>query len=518
MPPAPTECPVLGSADQEGASESSLRRQVTLSPQVWIAGVIYIAAAALLLRMIELDTKPLHHDEGVNAYFLTNLVRPPHFYRYDPTNYHGPALYYFAWASALVFGLNDFALRFVPAIFGLLTIALVLPLRRQLGDVGTIAAAGPLTLSPGAVFHSRYFIHESVLVCCTLGLVVACQRYLSGHRAGWLLLAALAAAGMTATKETWIISAGVLIIASISTALWCRWRGRAAALEGLKRPGPGVLAAATVVFIGVNLLLYTSLFTNWAGAVDSFRAFNVWTNTGQSAHIGPWFTYFPWLSEDELPLLLLGLSGASLALWRGNDRFAVFVGLWAVGTIAAYSLIPYKTPWLTLNFLPPLALSAGGLIDNLVRAASATWRRLGLVAAAVGAAAMTYQTVVVNFVNYDDERYAYVYEQTSRELLALIDAIAELIGRTSDRVPVIVMSPEQFPISWYLRDVAAAYPGSVHAATRGVVVASERQVGEVARVLGDRFVRLGQYQLRSGVVLVLYASRDLAGADPSSAP
>ena len=108
----------------------------------------------------------------MNGWFLLNLVRPPHTYRYDPANYHGPTLYYLAWASSALFGLTTFSLRLVPALCGLLTIALILPLRRQLGDIGTLAAMALLTLSPGAVFQSRYFIHESILVCATLGLVV----------------------------------------------------------------------------------------------------------------------------------------------------------------------------------------------------------------------------------------------------------------------------------------------------------------------------------------------------------
>jgi uncharacterized protein (TIGR03663 family) len=493
-------------------SEHLPHRRLVLSPQMWRAAVMYIAAAALLVRMVELDLKPLHHDEGVNAFFLANLVRPPHTYRYDPANYHGPMLYYLAWVSAKVFGLTDFAVRFIPAVFGLLTIGFVLLLRRPLGDVGTLAAAVMLTLSPGAVFHSRYFIHESMLTWSTLGVVVAGYRYLGGHRAGWLLLVALAAATMTATKETWIISAGVLICAGIGTSIWCRWYGRAAALGSLPRPGLAVVTAAVAVFIGVNLLLYTSLFTNWSGAVDPVRALNVWARTGQAAHGHPWFNYLAWLSEHELPLLVLGLAGAALAFWRGDDRFAVFVGLWAVGIVAAYSLIPYKTPWLTLNMLPPLALSAGWLIDRLASIGNATWRRSAAIAAALIAAAMTYQTVALNFVSYDDERHGYVYAQTSRELLALVDAIRDLIGRTKERVPVLVMSPDQFPLSWYLRDVAAAYPARVENATQGVVVASRAQDAEIAKVLGDRFVRQGEYQLRPGVVLVLYASRGLADA------
>jgi len=38
---------------------------------------------------------PLHHDEGVNGNFLVRLVREGA-YNYDPANYHGPTLYYFA--------------------------------------------------------------------------------------------------------------------------------------------------------------------------------------------------------------------------------------------------------------------------------------------------------------------------------------------------------------------------------------------------------------------------------------
>jgi uncharacterized protein (TIGR03663 family) len=506
------------SAERDGAvaAEPSLRPRLTVSPQTWWAAVMYIAAAALLLRMVELDVKPLHHDEGVNAYFLTSLVRPPHIYRYDPTNYHGPSLYYLAWASAAVFGLTDFALRFVPAAFGLTTIAWILLLRRNLGDVGALSAATLLTLSPGGVFHSRYFIHESILVCCTLGLVVAIQRYVAGRRMWWLLLASLCAAGMTTTKETWIIAAGVLICAAIGTAVWCRWRGLrdAASVGAPRQPSLWLLTAIIAVFIGVNLLFYTSLFTHWAGVLDSVRAFTVWSKTGQTAHNHPWFTYLSWLSRDDLPVLVLGLSGAALALWRGSDRFAVFVGFWTMGIITAYSLIPYKTPWLTLNLLLPLVLSAGWIVDDLAGRAPRGWRRLALVSASVVAMGMTYQTVMLNFVRFDDERYGYVYAQTNRELFALVDAIGTLIGRTTEHVPVIVMSPDQFPLSWYLRDVAAGYPGVVHDAEKGVVVASERQAADITRVLGDRFVRVGRYNLRSGVVLALYASRDLAAARP----
>ena len=51
--------------------------------------------------------------------------------------------------------------------------------------------------------------------------------------------------------------------------------------------------------------------------------------------------------------------GAALVVWRPRNAFALFVALWGFGTLAAYSLIAYKTPWLGLNFIIPLALVAG---------------------------------------------------------------------------------------------------------------------------------------------------------------
>jgi uncharacterized protein (TIGR03663 family) len=487
---------------------SSSTPAISLSEQSWRAALLYLAAAAVLLRLFELDLKPFHHDEGVNGHFLLDLVRAPHTYRYDPANYHGPTLYYLAWASSALFGLTTFSLRLVPAVCGLLTLALMLPLRRHLGDIGTLAAMALLTLSPGAVFHSRYFIHEGILVCATLGLVVGALDYLRGNSIRGMLVAALSAAVMAATKETWFISIGVLVCAVIGTVVWCRVPIKS--VTSL-RPSVRVIAAGLAVFVGINLLFYSSFFTNPQGPWDFFRAYNVWSNTGVVAHRGPWFRYLRWLSQMELPLLAGGLTGAILAAWRRDNAFAVFTGLWAVGIVAAYSLIPYKTPWLTLNFLPPLALSAGYLVSTLARINVSAGRLLLPVLGAVVLVVTTFQTVKLNFLRYDDDRQPYVYAQTSREVLALVDAVGDLVSRTPKRVPVVVMVPSQFqfPLPWYLRDVAAGYTGKVEPLEEGLAIVIERQVPEASRVLGERFVRVGIYELRTGTRLVLFASSSL---------
>ena len=59
---------------------------------LWILCCALVTAVASFVRFFWLEIKPLHHDEGVNGYFLTSLFRNGE-YKYDPANYHGPDLY-----------------------------------------------------------------------------------------------------------------------------------------------------------------------------------------------------------------------------------------------------------------------------------------------------------------------------------------------------------------------------------------------------------------------------------------
>src|SRR5918911_1895158 len=195
------------------------RSRPEVSAPVWWAASSTILLTAAFLRLYDYGLNPLHHDEGVNGFFLTRLVREG-VYQYDPANYHGPTLYYFALVTVKLFGLNTFAIRLVPALFGVATVWLVLRLRPYLGAVAVLSAAALLSVSPGAVYLSRYFIHESQFVFFTLGILVAALSFYETAEPVYLLLASASAALLFATKETAMISAGVLLIALILTDLY----------------------------------------------------------------------------------------------------------------------------------------------------------------------------------------------------------------------------------------------------------------------------------------------------------
>jgi uncharacterized protein (TIGR03663 family) len=385
-----------------------------ISQRTWRLASVAILFVGAVLRLYNLGLVPLHHDEGVNGNFLVTLVREgAGKYQYNPENYHGPTLYFFSavipWlvrffggkAARDAYGLTTFNVRFVTAAFGIATIGLALLLRKRLGTIGALSAAAIIAISPGAVYLSRYFIHESLFVFFTLGVVVAGLKYYDTGRAIYFILAATSAALMVATKETWIINGPVLLIAFFTTQIyvWLRERideRRTAAvasvgerfgqtLDRLGGPVPiaTVFLAALTVFIVINVLFYSSFLTNYPkGVRDALQTVNLWRRrTNEHAH--PFLQYFEWLRQMESPLLLLGAVGAAMAVWRGNNRFALFTAQWGFGLLVAYSLVKYKTPWISLNFIVPLAIVSGYALEQLYRRFGQPWVPLALAGGAI---------------------------------------------------------------------------------------------------------------------------------------
>src|SRR3954462_11475395 len=112
--------------DTSGAKRWSLNERI--NDRVWIVLAALVTIVAAALRFVDLALKPLHHDEGVNGFFLTNLVRDG-VYKYDPANYHGPTLYYLTLPFVEFFGLKTVPIRISVAIWGVLMVVLVLYLR-----------------------------------------------------------------------------------------------------------------------------------------------------------------------------------------------------------------------------------------------------------------------------------------------------------------------------------------------------------------------------------------------------
>jgi uncharacterized protein (TIGR03663 family) len=528
-------------------SETSVPAEDEIAERAWrwsAAGILIVGA---FLRLYDLSLVPLHHDEGVNGNFLVTLVREGK-YTYNPENYHGPTLYFFSavipWIARFFggkvfgenYGLTTFNIRLVTAAFGVGTIWLALLLWKRIGRIGALSAAGLIAISPGAVYLSRYFIHESLFVFFTLGIVVAALKYYDTGRSTYLILASISAALMVATKETWIINGPVLLIALVTTNIYFWLRERLAgkqsessvgerlqqAIERLGGPVQLTTIAlmAFAIFILVNIVFYSSFFTNYPkGVADALQTLRFWSHRTHE-HEHPWYQYVYWLLQEEAVVLVLGGIGALIAVLRANSRLAVFLSLWSFGLLAGYSLVGYKTPWIALNFIVPLALTAGcALAAAYQKLREFGQPRLFIAIALLIAMPCVYQMYQLNFVHYDDDAYPYVYAHTRREMLTMlaqIDRISKRIGTGTD-TGIALVSPDYWPLPWYFRDYKkVGYYQQIVPTTEPMIIGSTAQEEKLKETYGDRYILItsdkedGSYALRPGVDLLLYVRKDVA--------
>jgi uncharacterized protein (TIGR03663 family) len=579
---------------------STLDSRLSKPNSVWLFGCFIITAVAVFLRFYDLLLKPLHHDEGVNGFFLTTLFREG-IYKYDPSNYHGPTLYYIALAFTKVFGLETFPIRASVGVFGVLMVVLTFFLRKYIGSIGSLVAALLIALSPGMVYISRYFIHEIFFVFCSFGIVLGVLFFIEGRKPGvwatawmallllvcflppalnivalfklqneatvwflragfflveailvflvmrallewnegrplYLLLASASAALFFATKETAFITIGTMLIACVSIWIWRKvYGGMFEADLGednlaplpltwktlRERLGSGtdlmlLMVAVGVVFIYVSVLFFSSFFTYAEGVAGAIKAYYFWTKTGTGDHTqNGALAYFKWLWKIESPILFLSALGTLIAFIKAQHRFAMFAGLWAFGLFAAYTIIPYKTPWLALSFILPMCIVAGYGINELFAMRDNVMRGIAVLVTAVSVGILGYQTTDLNFNRYDDDSMPYVYAHTRRGFLDLIRQIeyyADKSGKGKEAT-IEVVSPDYWSMPWYTRHYPHAnYHGHiVDANTAEMIVAKKDEQDDVIRTkYAAHYKQVGEYPLRPGVDLILLVRRDLA--------
>ena len=191
----------------------------------------------------------MHTDEAVNAYIVGQLLAGEAF-TYDPQDRHGPALAALALPLARMQGAKSFSdlteseLRLTSVLAGTVTILLFGAAVEMFGFVPCLIAALLFAVAPLPVYYDRYFIHESLFVAATFGLILAGWRACNKHSAGQAALAAACAALMLASKETAVLHFFALAAAAIRLLALESARQRALAACG----GREVALVAAAVF------------------------------------------------------------------------------------------------------------------------------------------------------------------------------------------------------------------------------------------------------------------------------
>jgi uncharacterized protein (TIGR03663 family) len=456
--------------------------------------VLLVFVAALLVRLPGLDTRPVHPDEAVNAFILEETIAAGH-HTYRAHDHHGPTLHYAAASLLVPAGLlraADFELwhlRLLPALCGAALAASAFLFRRPLGLAASLAAAAALALAAPFVYFSGTYIHELLLILLFSAWLAVFWRWRSRPSIASAVLTGVLAGLMLATKGT-----AVLLLVPFALA----------GLPGAPAPWPRRLAglalqaaAATTVV----LFVFGGLGRNPAGAFDLFRAIGAQTARGLgSEHAYPVFTYFGWLfapSPVGLPWSAWLLAAfAAAGPWRGRRAaFARWLAAGAVVLVVLFSCLPYKTPWLALAWLLPLALLAGrgaAALARLPRARPAL--RFSVASVSLGLlAAESYARCVRHPVTPGNP---FAYSPGSPDL----DRLADALAATPPDALVQVVATDYWPLPWTLRrHTRVGYWPEAPASLRpGLLLAGPEQLAALAAA-----APFESYELRPGVFIFL---------------
>jgi uncharacterized protein (TIGR03663 family) len=373
------------------------------------------------------------------------------------------------------------------------------------------------------------FLFEAAMI----GFLVKMMLAWNEGRPIYLLLASSCVSLMFATKETAFITLGTMLIACVSVWIWPKiyadarnvgpeFHSSELSFAGFREAiGTGsdrilLIVAAVALFIYIAVLFFSSFFTYSEGVSKAFEAYSIWTKTGNKDHTqnGTW-AYFQWGKEQELPMMIMAAIGTAFAFFKPRSKVAMFVGLWGFGLLAAYTLIPYKTPWLAISFLLPMCIAAGYAVNEFASLKQEAARNFGLLLSAGAIVVTAYQTYDLNFVRYDDEDTAYVYAHTKREFLEMVKQIEHFAEKSGQgkQAKIQIVSPDYWPLVWYVKDYPNAFfHGKIVPADNAemIIAKTPDQDKDVIRRYANQYELVGSYGLRPGVDLNLFVRKDLA--------
>ncbi|MBI9070251.1 MAG: TIGR03663 family protein [Melioribacteraceae bacterium] len=426
-------------------------------------GLLFVAAffIAISLRLYDLDNRPMHTDEAVHAVKYQQLLEN-NYYKYDPVEYHGPTLNYFTLPLSYLFGEKNIAstgettLRLVPVLISILFLFIIYFSRHNIGDLITLISLILIGSSSVLIFYSRYYIQETLLVSFVYSAILILFSYFRTKKSRSLIVASIFIGLAFATKETSIISFGSAFISFVIVYIYSR-----------KKFTIDISVKSVLIFLSVfiliSILFYSSFFTNTEGISDSIKTFTNYFNKAGSFndHIYPWYYYLELLFftnnslifYTKLPILLLSIIGIFYSFKNKRNYFWQFISVFSIVQLVIYSSIPYKTPWLLINFWTGFLFLAGygtrQLLQNYPKK-----RILTLSILVIIIIQMNYYNIKLNFANADDPQNPFTYSQPENDIIEISHKIIDIQKTLSEdelNLAIIGNAHDYWPLPWYLR-------------------------------------------------------------------
>jgi uncharacterized protein (TIGR03663 family) len=268
---------------------------------------------------------------------------------------------------------------------------------------------------------------------------------------------------MISTKETWIIFVTAMIL-----SLFLTFGGKTIIKALNLRNLFIMLLSAIFIFI----LFYSSFFKNPEGIWDALLSYNNYVHRAASndIHIHPWFYYLKLLLffKHDLPhfwseglMVVLAAVGIILIIRKHTESavdtlFIKFIAFFTVILITIFSMIPYKTPWNLLGFMPGLAILSAFAIIEL----HAIWpkNKTGYIFVSLiifGLMHLLWQSILLNYRYPASPANPYVYAHPTLDVFTIKETVEQVVSSHPEghdlHIQVIAPDNDYWPLPWYFR-------------------------------------------------------------------
>jgi hypothetical protein len=233
------------------------------------------------------------------------------------------------------------------------------------------------------------------------------------------------------------------------------------------------LDLAVVIAVGAILIVtfYSGTFLNWSGLKGLYEAYGAWVKTGQEGHSGhekPWGYWLKLIARYEWPALI-GLVAAFFCQFLRNISLR-FLAIYGVGTLIAYSIVHYKTPWCIISIVWPFLFLFGAaaiLVPQAYRRTAEILMAVLLVISFGSCISLNYfrcstfasddwdktKTLPENLSLFFSSE-PYVYVQTYNDIFKLTRPVLELARRDPAFYQMVghMIRTSSYPLPWILDD------------------------------------------------------------------
>lgn len=477
-----------------------------------------------------------------------NLLFQPYFYfkhliknntyRYDPV-YHGPFLYY---VGDFVFNLagehSVFLLRLPVVITSVLSILFLFLYRKYIGKYGFLLSVILVTTSPGLIYYSNLANYENYIAIYNI-LGVGLLLLGIYKRSPWILFSSgVVLLVLMTIKETALLAWFCIVMAAILTYIVIYIKERPSVLlrnvediviETLKGSYNNVILRYIFPFIltfivggAIFTILYSSFGGHPQGVHDGLTSWMYWKHTGgSSGHIKPFAYYTDLVLKYDFFIVFMFCIGATITLFTTRNKYQLFLVFWAFILWFTYSCIPYKTPWLIINFLIPFTIVAGIGWNILIEIFNKEIYKLAIIMLfAVMSINAIFIAFDVKWFNLTDENNELTYVHTYQEFGKEMTAIYLLSNFVDDkyRIRIAVSAPEYWPIPAYLFDYKnIGYFGGVRGrnvdVNADIIVNDKRDNAELREYLFESdvndYFKLRDFKQRPGVDHTIFVKEEL---------